>query len=427
MTIARPRGTGIAPTNLSHARMPLPPMTETELASRYQYFSKKCRQLAGHVIGKDGKAIAIGQYLGDFFERLSKFNDPETVRRRNEFMDKVKNGDPDAKRQFFALRLETYNNYIWAEMQWISYFFQVVTLGDDERPIEQNDYDHEMKCYYVGADGRPKIQKVFKAPEELFIPLNVLTTPIARYLEVDIYRGNIADVAVKTLALSRDMTNKMEFQCKGLLDSVVGPFTFTGPRANWPYVANSYIDTANLPATNDVKVVGAFGYFDYGTLDEIINYAKLVNGVMRKTEGGVPFRPTGRIRVVPSAIRWFGTFAPGSTTPGTASPAAPLANAPEQQIWEDGWGGVTYKGINWTFEPDPTLPANSTYCYPEFSVKPGRVFQKPSQDREFFKNGDTDSNLFMENAAERSIKKVFNATINTATRILFARFNYAQQ
>ena len=100
------------------------------------------------------------------------------------------------------------------------------------------------------------------------------------------------------------MTNKMEAECKALLLSVLGTFTFTGPKANWPFVANSYIDTRNLPTTNDVPVTychGAMGdttfgtpgtqigAFDYPVLDEIINYAKLIDAI--RLPGTGEFRP----------------------------------------------------------------------------------------------------------------------------------------
>jgi len=402
------------------AVMPMQNMTLPELQERMRYFGRRARTLCG--VGLDGKPL--GETLGAFFDTMaSGINDPKTISARNEFMAKV-DVDPAARRQFCALRLETYNNYLLAEMQWINYFFSIVNLKDDERPMEQNDYDKEIKLYFVGADGRPKNAKVFKDPTENLLPLRVLASPVMRYKVNDIYRGNIVDQAVKTLTLSRDAVNRMERECFNLLQTIFGAFTFTGAKANWPFVANSYINTDNLPTTNDVEVLNANGYFDYPTLDEIINYAKLVNGVRMPNTG--EFRPTGRIRVPSTHIRYFGTFASGSSTPGTATPASAAPAAPEEAIYEKGWGGVFYKGIQWVFEPDATLDPAVKKCYPEFTIKPGRVFFKPSQDKEVVRTGQQDSVLFQNNEEERQMSKVFAASINSATRIFAARFDYTE-
>lgn len=423
--------------------IPIPNMTQAELEARCRFFSRRARNLCGTTLKLDENGrpewderqqqyctIPIGTAVGDFFDRMAKgLNDPETIRQRNEFMEKVEK-DPEARRQFCALRLETYNNYLMAEMRWIEYFCEIVTLADDERPLVQNHYDKEIKCYYVGGDGRPKEFKVFFDDEETPLPLRVLTSPKMRYKVNDLYRGNIVKQAVKSLTLMRDMTNKMESEAKAMLLTGLGTFTFTGTKPNWPFVANSYVNTANLPQTNDVQLVHAhggspgdvIGSFDYPVLDEIINYAKLINAV--RLPGSGDFRPTGRIRVPSTHIRNFGTFAAGSDTPGSATPAAAAPARPQEEVYEEGWGGVDYKKISWVFEPDATLDPTVNQCYPEFTIKPARIFMKPSQDREVVRTGEQDYQLFQDNSEERWMKKVYTAYMNSATRIYFARFNY---
>ena len=400
-------------------------MTGGELESRMRYFGRRAHSLCGTIL-VDGVPRPAAATLGAFFDKMAAgINDSETQRLRNEFLAKVQSGDPAARQQFCALRLETYSNYLYAQMAWIAQYFQVIELADAERPMVQNTYGKEVKAYYVGADGRPNSQVVFKDDTEVVLPLRALATPIMRYKTIDIYRGNIVDQAVKTLTLARDMANKMESEAKALLDTVFGTFTFTGVRANWPYVANSYIDTTNLPSTNDVAVTGASGYFDYPVLDEIIDYAARFNGVLAE-EGQMEFKPTGMVRVPSSHVRWFGTIAQGQSTPGTYTPAAPLANAAEAQILEKGWINVNYKGINWVFVPDATLSSTSYIAYPEFSIKPGRIFRKPSMDREFLRTGEQDPQLFASNEEERGMKTVFSAYMNSARRIYAARFDYTK-
>ena len=154
----------------------------------------------------------------------------------------------------------------------------------------------------------------------------------------------------------------------------------------------------------------------------MINYAKLLDAV--RLPGMGEFRPTGRIRVPSTHIRNFGTYAAGSNVPGSASVAAAAPSAPQVKIYDNGWGGVHYKGINWEFEPDATLDPTVNQCYPEFTIKAGEVFLKPSQDREVVRTGDQDYQLFQDNMEERWMKKVFSAYVNSAMRIYFARFNY---
>ena len=423
------------------AQLPLRHMTQDDLRTRFERSARTARHLVGTTVGDDGQICALNTGVEAFFTKMAKgLSDPESIKQRNEFMAKCEK-DPEARKQFCALQLKTYNNYLMAEMAWIAYFCQITTLPDDGRPMVQNHYDKEIKCYYVGADGKPKEMKVFFDDTEVALPLRTLATPLMKYKVNDIYRGNIVDQAVRSLTLTRDLGNKMENEMKLVLlkglqgagpvnGPVSGGFTFTGLKANWPFVANSYINTANLPATNNINIAypkggsvnTVVGSFDFPVLDDIINYGKLLNAV--RLPGTGDFRPTGRIRVPSTHIRNFGTFAAGSAVPGSASTAAAAPSSPEVKIFEDGWGGVHYKGIDWVFEPDATLDPTVNTCYPEFTVKPAEVFLKPSQDREFVRTGEQDPQLFATNEEQRAMKKVFYGYMNSAMLIYFAAFNY---
>ena len=409
-------------------QVPMRNMNGQELKNRLLLFARRAKSLTGTGLDENGQVCSapLGDSVSAFLETLANnLNDPKAIAARNEFLDKVER-EPEAKRQFCALQLKTYNNYLLAEMRWINYFFNITTLPDDGRPMVQNHYDKEIKCYYVGGDGRPKDMKLVFDDTEVALPLRVLTTPKMKYKVNDLYRGNIVDQAVKSLTIARDLANKMEAEAKAVLLSTLGVFTFTGPKANWPFVANSFIDIGNLPTTNQITCAGAHGVaggFDYPVLDEIINFAKLLDAV--RLPGSGDFRPTGRIRIPSTHIRNFGTFAAGSNVPGSASVAAAAPSKPQEGVIEDGaWGGVTYKGINWVFEPDATLDPSVNKCYPEFTIKPGEVFLKPSQDREVIRTGDNDYQLFQDNQEERWMKKVFSAYVNSAMRIYFAEFIY---
>ncbi|MGA3266088.1 MAG: hypothetical protein ABSE16_04620 [Verrucomicrobiota bacterium] len=108
------------------------------------------------------------------------------------------------------------------------------------------------------------------------------------------------------------------------------------------------------------------------------------------------------------------------------SPAAPLSTKPEEKILEKGWISVNYKGIRWVFIPDSTLDPAVNKCYPEINIKGGRIFRKPSQDREFIRTGEQDAQLFSANEEEHAMKTVYSAYINSARAIYVARFDYTQ-
>jgi hypothetical protein len=422
--------------------VPIRKMNGEELKSRLLLMARRVRMLNGTGLDEAGQQCAAGDGAAKFLETMANsLSDPKALAARQEFLAKVEK-DPEARKQFCALQLKTYNNYLMAEMRWLQYFFTVTTLPDDGRPMVQNHYDKEVRCYYVGQDGRPKEMKLFFDDTETVLPLRVLSTPKMKYKVQDLYRGNIVDQAVKSLTITRDLANKMEAEAKAVLLTTLGTFTFTGPKANWPFVTNSYIDTNNLPQTNQVAVLNChgaangstfgngtlaqtglqIGAFDYCVLDEIINYAKLLNAV--RLPGTGEFRPTGRIRVPSTHVRNFGTYAAGSNVPGSATVAAAAPARPQEEIYEEGWGGVDYKKISWIFEADATLDPTVNKCYPEFTIKPGEVFLKPSQDREVVRTGDQDYDLFQRNEEERWMKKVFSAYVNSAMRIYFAEFNY---
>ena len=392
-------------------------MSVTELQERYRLFGRKGQSLCGRAV--DGKPL--GASVKQFFdELLAGVTDPVQQEARRVFMVKAMT-EPAARQQLCGIRVETLNNYILATNNIASMFFEVVNLADDERPVVQNTTDQEISVSYVGTDGGLKMVKVVKEDDEQLINLRLLTTDKVRYRRVDIYRGSVIDAALKTLRMAYDMKNQIDGKCYQLLtDPTLGAFgTFRyykdggaslPKRSNYVFLPNSRINVANLPKTNDLTLAdnGVNTSFRYECLRSIVRYFAMWQGAF--PEGDLI--PTGRILI------------PGADVADIATEIVPSGNTNNpvaNELLEHGWTRINYLGRNWVLESDNTLPPGS--CLVEANRKPGRVYFKPSQDRDQVR-GEEDYALSQDNEEERWAQKVFGVYINSATRMNVLRINY---
>lgn len=388
----------------------------TELQERLEYFAHRSKYLVGTALEKDaeGKTIkvALNSKVTKYFEDLLlSTKDPEKIRQRTELMERAVN-DPAVRQQLNAIRIEQFNNYIFASQNFLDFFFEMVNLKPDERPNFQNTTLNEVSVYYVGQDGSPKKYKVPRDDQFELKNLHYLTTDAVRYQVVDIYRGSIVDNAVQTLRLAYDMRNQMEQKSFDLFNTgttVFGTFTFTGNRNNYPYLANSRIKVANLPPTNELRADGTTvnTNFRFGVMDKIVDYYTRWFG--SDPDGDV--KPTGRILVPGSDVSGIGK----DMTPTNAK-----QNEIAEQVQRQGWIDLgMYLGINWRIVPDNTLQPG--VCYPESTRKPGRIWLKPALDQEKIINT---AELDEKNEEERKMRKVFGADINSVTRRYLCRVTY---
>lgn len=362
----------------------------------------------------NGQKVAIGDATAQFFnDLLTSTNDPEKLKQRGEFMHRAEN-DPVAKAQLCGIRVEQFNNYILASQNILGMFFNVVNLADDERPVIQNTTDQEIRVGYIGANGEPKSKLVERDDEEALVNLHYLTSEQVTYRKKDIYRGTIVDAALQTLRLAYDVKNQMEGQAFTLLTAAVnaggafGAFTFTGKKANYTYLANSRIKTANLPTTNDIVLASNSGStkFRYEVLRAALRYGNQWTGCF--PEGDLI--PTGRI-LVPALE--------ASDIAEEIVPSGSTSNAVADQLLQNGWTQIDYLGRKFMLVSDNTLDAKT--CYVEFNRKPGTAYFKPSQDRDVV--GNT-YELDKKNLEERYMQKIFGAYINSATRVNVCRIKY---
>ncbi|MGN6552297.1 MAG: hypothetical protein ACTHLW_00985 [Verrucomicrobiota bacterium] len=386
-------------------------LTMPQLQTFLNYCANRAKSMTGNILvkGQDGKmqVCSLSTELPKFFsELLQSTNDPKKIAERNEFLTRALT-DPKVHQQLCALRVETFNNFVYATQNIIDFYFETVTLLQDERPAESNTTQNEIKCYYNGPEGNPKMVKIDREDEHELKNLHYLTTEPVRYKKVDIYRGTIVDAALQTINLAYDWKNKAEGIAFALLtngSTIFGNFTFTGKKQNYPYVANSRINTDNLPTSNDLAVTGISGStnLELSAFDKVIGYCAKWAGSNPANE----LKPTGRVLVPGSDLETFGS---------TINAVGAKPTVPAEKILADGWVGVHYKGVDWVLIPDNTLAPGT--MYPELNIKPGRVFYKPSLDKEETKDVG-------QNEQEKVMQKVIGFSLNSANRRNICRVKY---
>ena len=354
---------------------------------------------------------------------IAAYGDEAQMKQRDALLAQLA-GDqknPELRKQIASIRLETFSNYLYSPALWMTQYADIINLKPEERPVVQRTTKQEIKVYAVGGDGAPRQVKVNLDPDETLIPLGFLTTDIVHYRKVDPYRGRVVDPALASIRMAMDMGNRLNFQMQRLLigsgAAFFGPFTFTGKKANWTFVANSYLNTANLPSSNHVVVYNLDDptvnttKFGFAVLASIVDYAARWKGAF---EDGVDLRPTGKILLPPSHIKEIasGIFPSGATR-----------NKIADELMELGWFSVHYLGVDWVFEPDTTLDPDVRRCYPEFNKKPVKVYFKPELDEE--KNSEGDFDYDTKNEEARYARRIFGAYYDNTQRPCAARFDYS--
>lgn len=383
-----------------------------------KYLESRASSLCGNVLVRNQagqwEKQPIGPHVSKFFADLQKSDTPEGRKAAADFATACAKDPAYAAQSLAAIRTESFNNFIYATNNLWDFFFETVNLAPDEAPVEVNTTQKQINVYTVAGDGSPKSVLVDRNDQEAMKILNFLTTDWARYQMVDIYRGQVADAALATINLAYDWKNMAEAQLYTLLTTtgVFGPFTFTGRRVNWSFVLNSRVIASNLPGGNDLTIglnanpAQAKTTFGFAVLDRINSFFGRFAGTNPEMKDA---KPTGRLLVPGVDIEQIKNGL-------VATNAKPAIQG--ERLLDDGWFGIHYLGRDWIFIPDNTLPTGT--CYPESSIKPGRVWLKPSMD----KSPTRPSGVEEENFEERRVSKVFGASFNSANRRFICRVNY---
>lgn len=321
--------------------------------------------------------------------------------------------DPGKMRSLSALRIQQVSMYLLASLNFASRYFTVVNLGPEDRPLIQEVLEHNEVSYgYVGQDGNARRTKVMPDTTETLLPLRWLNSDVVRYRLQDIYAGDISKAVKATLDTGYDLANKIDGLAYSLLTAslvnggVFGTFTVTGTKVSRVYIANSRINTANLPTTNDIALAGNSGStkFRLSAFAAAMHYCDQWAGVFRDGD----LRPTG-IVLVPSADT---TDLASEITPTTTS----IAASSVQENLLHGYTRVNYLGVDWTLIPDNTLTSGQAYF--QLNKPLGWIYRKPTMDMEMTKQDQ------WMNYEERFQKSVLGLFIPAQRRMNALRVTY---
>lgn len=385
----------------------------TSLQQDLDRMLKRGVAIHGTTRDENGNLVAADKATKDFLRQLATLTpDPKEQAKIIQAAWDDKTGN--LQRQLSSVRIEQVGNFIVAESNFLSMYFEVVTLGETEEPYIYNDTANEIRIASVGEDGKPDQVRVLKPESKFTIGLEFIASQIVKYKTVDLYKGNVADVAKKTFDIARDLTFKLDRVFFNLLNASLadggafGAFSYENDNPapeKRIYLPHSGIKTVHLPTTNDLDVhVASNGRFNIEVLKAIIKYQDQWANV---APGG-RFMADGTI-VVPSSdiIQIAEDATPNSNT---------IENRMQEEINLNGYTSVKYLGKTWTFVADVTIDPGT--CYPRMSLLPGRAFFKPSFDREF-----VDLNL-VENWESRWQRKVYGAHIISQYRPRALRVTY---
>lgn len=398
----------------------------TSLQQQLDQMIKRSVTLHGFTYDTEGNLLDADKANKEFLRTLASL-EPDPKEQAKMLVEAWEDKSGTLMRALNAVRVEQVGNYIVSESNFMSAFFEQVTLKDDEEPYVVNDTAQEIRVGHVGEDGTPDHVRVVKPEAKTAIALRFLMSEIVRYKTLDVYKGRVAEVAKKTFDISRDLTFKLDRECFNLLSAPVanggcfGAFSTEQGNTNKAkriYLAHSGIVTAHLPTTNDYDMTqaagsatnpapdGALAAFGIKVLKAIIDYSDRWGNVL---PGGGRLVPTGEIIV------------PSSDIIAIANDATPQSNAQENRIQEEinrlGYTMLTYLGRAWKFIADVTIVKGS--CYPRFNILPGRVYFKPTFDKEFVETNES------ENWEKRWQRKVYGAYVISQYRPRALRLKYA--
>lgn len=332
------------------------------------------------------KAVLLGAppaNIAFLNSRIAKTDAEETANLKalGELYDGARSGDRQAKSQLCGLIIETTQNFIVPNTNWME-FYQVINLGESDNALIHNETKIEVGFYGTGQDSRRARQMQVTYPSQQYAPTwKNLTSERVSWKIRDIATGNVEDPAKRVLSVADDLAQKMEgivgpytatASAPGYLRNAFGNFALSGSnKASRVYVPHSRIQSGILPTTNQLSTasISTTSKFSLEVITAIISYCAKFAGT-QDIDGKGELAPTGVIRVRSDEIQEIADSVNllGATQTGLS-----------ETIARQGWYRIpNVWGINWTLVPDSTIPSKT--CYAQLNRPVGRIYFKPSFD-----------------------------------------------
>ncbi len=352
-------------------------------------------ELQGYTLDAQGNKVPAQKARTEFLKALASAepNEKEQAAFILKAYGRDGKGNTDEMLALNALRIEQVQNYVSASSQWASGFFNQVTLGPADEPVYTNETMEEVRIGHLGEGGEPDSVRVVKSQSKTTVGLRILSSAKVRYLVNDLYKGNIGEMARKTIDIARDLAIKKDREHYNVLTQstanggAFGVFSYEQGRTNKStriYVPHSTIDTSRLPTTNDINLTAAANTtnnpMSFGSLTAfdmqkvILTVLHYANQWGDNLPGGGRLVPTGDI-IMPSDEIVTNATTNFITANNTTS-------AIQSQIADNGYMSVMYLGRKWNFIPDSAYCPDG-FCFPRFNLLPGISYSKPSFDKEF--------------------------------------------
>jgi hypothetical protein len=230
----------------------------------------------------------------------------------------------------------------------------------------------EIQFEVIGTDGGVKTVQADLEKNQAICTLFHLWSDEFEYPLVDLYKGSVANLALATIDVARDLAVKINsllggYMLVGGADSRFGAFTLDdSPQAH--YVAHSGIHTSNLPTTNLPTITGntSSSLFRKEVLDAFIEY------VQSWGSGALPggdLQMAGIHLASKNSADWVKQLSMSSES-----------NFITEQVFQGGQV-VSYAGYKFPIIFDNTIPATGAgYAYLRTNKTVGKMFEKTGLD-----------------------------------------------
>lgn len=359
----------------------------------------------------DFREGALSDFVANSQKPFSEEEAMEVAYMYRQASEEASMGRTDLQRTLNSMRVTQVDNYVRAMGNWTPFFFEQENLLHDERPVFVHTSKSEVDVHYLAEDGTPNVFQAVRPQSEVYPALRTLTSETVDYQLEDVYNGDIATPAQRTFDIGFDINAQIEkLAFDHMTASAYGSFTTSGSKVARTYVGNSHLTAAgNLPSTNELAVSGIDAS---SKLDEkaLLLVRKYCDQWANAFPDG-PLSPTGVVLIASSdTTNWL----------EKVNPFGAKVNSLGEGVLEN-YLAISYGNTNWILVPDVTLAPN--IIYPVLNKKLGKVYFKPSMDREFLIPSDPAERIRL-NKEGRYQKKVIGMAHAASKRVNVCRVRY---